>query len=53
MGKTVKILIGAILCLIGLFTIMLWWNDVWVLVRGSVGFGFILLGMLFFAVASD
>ncbi len=53
MGKLVKILIGLVLCLIGVFAIILCWSDVWTLIRGAIGFLLILAGLLFFAVASD
>jgi len=51
--KATKLLIGAILCLVGLGVIALWFGDVLTLVRGGIGFGLIILGFLFFAVASD
>ena len=49
-GKILKILAGAIFVIGGVFLIWFWWSDVLALIRGGLGFGLILVGLIFFAI---
>ena len=53
LAKLVKILIGLVLVALGAWTILLWWNDLLVLVRGGVGLVLILSGLIAFALVAD
>jgi len=49
-GKLIKLILGAVFVVLGIWTFVIWWGDVLSLVRGSLGFFLILLGLIFFAV---
>lgn len=52
-GKLLKFLLAIILVLLGIWTIFLWWADLLVLLRGSIGLLLILAGIIAFAIALD
>lgn len=51
--KAVKILLGAVLILLGLFLVYHWWGALLLLIKGSIGLVLILAGVIAFAVAGD
>ncbi len=62
MKAVLKILLGLILILGGLFLYLPqigeipclgWWEDLVVLIKGSIGGIIILIGLIFFAIAKD
>ncbi|MCX5751723.1 MAG: hypothetical protein NT099_08710 [Candidatus Saganbacteria bacterium] len=53
MGKALKVLLGIVLLVLGVASIWYWRWDVLLLIRGSIGFVAIMVGLLFFALASD
>ncbi len=50
LSKIIKILIGIALIALGIWTIVIWWGDVLSLIRGGIGMGLILAGLIAFAV---
>lgn len=50
LSKAVKIILGALFILVGLWVIVMWWGDVLALIRGGLGFVLILAGLICFAV---
>ena len=52
-GKLLKVLIGLALVALGVWTIVIWWNDLLVLVRGGIGLALIMLGLIAFALVAD
>ena len=53
LSKLIKVLIGLALVGLGAWTVLLWWNDLLVLVRGGVGLVLILSGLIAFALVAD
>jgi len=53
MGKILKVIIGLALLALGLWTIVLWWQDLLVLVRGGIGLALIMAGLIAFALVAD
>ncbi|MBI5699654.1 hypothetical protein HZC35_05000 [Candidatus Saganbacteria bacterium] len=50
LNKAIKILIGVALVALGIYLIVIWWGDVLALIRGGLGMGLILAGLIFFAI---
>jgi hypothetical protein len=50
LNKLIKIVIGILLVALGIFTIVIWWNDFLVLVRGGLGIMLIVAGLISFAL---
>ncbi|MBI5399515.1 hypothetical protein HZB07_02715 [Candidatus Saganbacteria bacterium] len=53
MGKIIKILAGVVLVALGAGTIYLWWGELLLLIKGSIGLLLILAGLVAFALAMD
>ena len=53
LGKIIKVFIGLVLVALGAWTIYLWWGDLLTLVRGGLGLGLILAGLITFALIAD
>ncbi len=53
LGKLLKVLIGLALVGLGAWTTYLWRADLLVLVRGGIGLGLILVGLIAFALVAD
>ncbi len=49
-SKAIKVLLGVAFVALGLFTMVMWWGDVLGLIRGGLGFVFILAGLVCFAI---
>ncbi len=52
-SKIIKVVLGLIFILLGVWTITLWWNDLLTLVRGGIGLFLILVGLIAFALVAD
>jgi hypothetical protein len=52
-GKLLKGLIGLVLIALGAWTILLWWPDLLVLVKGGIGLFLIMCGLIALALIAD
>jgi len=52
-GKIIKVIVGLVLIALGAWTISLWWADLLTLIRGGIGLGQILAGLIAFALVAD
>ncbi len=50
LSRSIKVILGIILAVVGLWMIVIWWGDVLSLIRGGLGFAFILAGLACFAL---
>jgi len=52
-SKVIKVLIGLLLLGLGAWAVWVWWADLLSLVRGGIGLGLILCGLIAFALVAD
>jgi len=50
LNKVIKVTLGLVFVALGIWTMVMWWSDVLALIRGGLGFAFILAGLVCFAV---
>ena len=53
MKKTLKMLIGLALVILGVYLMILWQFFVWTLIKGGLGLFIILIGLITMAVAGE
>lgn len=52
--KYIKIIFGLLLILVGLGSYLWWWQELWVLFKGSIGLFVAMIGLVFILIgASD
>jgi len=52
-GKVLKVILGIVLVVLGIWGIYLWRGDVLTIIRGAVGVVFLLAGIICFAIAKE
>lgn len=53
LGNMVKVVIGLVLLVLGGLSLLKWWPELLILVRGAVGLFFILAGIITLAIAKE
>ncbi len=53
LAKLIKLILALAIISLGAYTLYLWWPDLLVIIRGSIGLGLVLVGLLVLALATD
>lgn len=51
--SAVKVILGVALIVFGLLAVIIWWTDLWAVVRGVVGLFLLLAGAITIAIAKE
>ena len=52
-GKILKALVGIVLVVLGAYLVYRWWWALLILIKGGLGLGLILAGLIAFALIAD